>query len=372
MSSTDSRQLQYDPERMVKPAVRSMGAYQRQPAPDTIPPRTLRLDWNESPHGPSPKARAVLSDFDVFHRYPEFDAATLRSALADYIGAEPDQMVIGAGLDDVLNTLAMLLIEPGDNVIISEPTFGVYRALFSGHGADVVNVPLSPTWQIDASAVLDAIDERTKFIVICNPNNPTGNVFDPKDVERICAEAPCVVCIDEAYAEFAGLNHLPLMRRYPNVAVMRTMSKFAGLAGMRVGYGAFPTSIVDYAMQVMPGFGNVSTAATAVVLASLDDLPYLQSITAKIIHDREALAVQLRQIPGVEPMPSSTNFMLVKLPLADAGPVNAELARRGVFVRHFGRPDLHLQEYLRVSIGTQEENSIFAEELAAILQGMGA
>ena len=368
MSSSASDNLTFQPERMVKPAVRSMGAYQRQAPPEQPPARNIRLDWNESAHGPSPKARAVLANFDKFHRYPEFDAAELRRSLAAYVGADPDLIIAGAGLDDVLNTLAMLLLEPGDNVLISEPTFGVYRPLYSGHGASVIDVPLTRDWQLDVDALLAAVDERTKLIMVCNPNNPTGNVFDPAAVERICAEAPCVVCIDEAYAEFAGLNHFPLMKKYANVAVMRTMSKFAGLAGMRVGYGAFPEALIDYAMQVMPGFCNVSTAATEVALASLQDLPYLQEITALIIRDREALADELRSIPGVEPMPSSTNFMLVKLPLENAGPVCAELARRGVFVRHFGRPDLHLQEYLRVSIGTREENTIFATELAAILR----
>jgi len=371
-SSAAGERLAYDPERLIKPAVRSMGAYQRQAPPATKPHRTVRLDWNESPHGPSPKARAALADFDHFHRYPEIDQANLRQALGEYIGAPADQIVVGAGLDDVLNTLGMLILEPGDRVIISEPTFGVYRPLFSSHGAEVLDVPLAPGWQLDVDAILEAAHGRTKLIIVCNPNNPTGNPFDPADVERICAEAHCVVAIDEAYAEFAGVNHVPLMEKYPNVAVMRTMSKFAGLAGMRVGYGVFPATLVDYAMQVMPAFCNVGTASGAAALASLQDLPYLEGIVSTIIADREALAARLREIPGVEPMPSATNFMLVKLPVEDAGPVAKELSDRGVFIRHFGAPHMHLQPYLRVSIGTTEENGIFADELENILEGRSA
>lgn len=373
MAPTAPSRRAYDPDRMLKPAVRSMGAYQREDAPETKPERVVRLDWNESPWGPSPKARAALREFDHFHRYPEFDAGVLRQALAAYLGAPVEQIVAGAGLDDVLNTLAMLILHPGDRVIISEPTFGVYRPLFSGHGADVVDVPLTADWQIDADAVIAAAqDERTKLVVVCNPNNPTGNLFDPAAVERICAESPCVVAIDEAYAEFAGVNHRDLMDRYPNAAVMRTMSKFAGLAGMRVGYGVFPKDLVAYAMQVMPAFCNVGTASSVAAVASLEDLDYLRGIVDRIVADREALADRLRQIPGVEPMPSATNFMLVRLPVADAGPVVKELGNRGVFVRHFGRPDLKLGCYLRVSIGTPEENEIFAQELAAILAGAAA
>ncbi len=369
MGSGTSTRRSFDPEAMVKSAVRSMGKYQRQAPPERQPDRNVRLDWNESPHGPSPRARAALAEFERYHRYPEFDAASLRTALAAYLGSDADQIMVGAGLDDVLNTLAMLVLEPGDRVIISEPTFGVYRPLFSSHGAEVLDVPLAPGWQLDVDAILDAVTDRTKMIIVCNPNNPTGNLFDEADIERICAEAPCIVVIDEAYAEFAGVNHVSLMEKYPNVAVMRTMSKFAGLAGMRVGYGAFPAGVVDYAMQVMPAFCNVSTAASAVAIASLEDLDYLQGVTNRIIADREALAGRLREIPGVEPMPSATNFMLVKLPVEDGGPVVAELANRGVFVRHFGRPDMGLIPYLRVSIGTTEENDIFANELEDILKG---
>ncbi|MCC6312511.1 MAG: histidinol-phosphate transaminase [Thermomicrobiales bacterium] len=343
-----------------------MPAYRREEPPATPPSRTIRLDWNESGYGPSPKALAALRDLRDLHRYPEIDAHTLRHALGVYIGAPGDQVIAGAGLDDVLNTLAMLLLEPGDRVVISEPTFGVYRPLFSSHGAEVCDAPLIADWNLDIDAVLDAA-ECAKLIVVCNPNNPTGNLFDPDAVERICAEANCVVAIDEAYAEFAGVNHLPLMDRYPNVAVLRTMSKFAGLAGMRVGYGVFPPALMEYLLRVMPAFCNVSAAATATVLASLEDLDYLNDIVARIISDREALIARLRAIPGVTPMNSATNFVLVRLPLADAGPVVRELATRGVFVRSFGRPDL--RPYLRVSVGSPEENAIFVDELQSILEG---
>ncbi|CAA9561365.1 MAG: hypothetical protein AVDCRST_MAG59-2638 [uncultured Thermomicrobiales bacterium] len=367
MASTILSGRGYDAERMIKPAVRSMPAYQREEAPAPRPTREIRLDWNESAYGPSPKARAAIAAFDGFHRYPPIDAAPLREALGHYIGAPAETVICGAGLDDVLNTLAMTLLEPGDRVLISEPTFGVYRPLFSGHGAEVVDVPLAPGWALDPEALLSAADDRTKLIVVCNPNNPTGTLFDPAAVERVCAEAPCIVAIDEAYAEFAGVAHLPLMDRYPNVMILRTMSKFAGLAGMRIGYGVFPESLVGYALRVMPAFANVGAAAAAAAIASLDDLPYLDGVIARIVTDREELASRLREIPGVEPVESATNFLLVRLPVDNAGPIVAELGRRGVFVRHFGRPDLGLRPYLRVSVGTPEENAIFAAELEAIL-----
>ena len=141
---------------------------------------------------------------------------------------------------------------------------------------------------------------------------------------------------------------------------------FAGLAGMRVGYGAIPESLAPYVMRVMPAFCNVSVAATAAALASLDDLPYLEGIVARIVADREALAARLREIPGVEPLPSATNFLLVRLP-TEGAPVVRELGERGVYVRSFPNPRGGLTDCLRVSIGNAEENAIFANELEAVL-----
>ncbi len=363
----------FDVEALVRSAVRAIPAYTREEAPAEPPRRVVRLDWNESPYGPSPKARAALVNFDGMHRYPDIDAAALREALGRYVGAPAGQVVPGAGLDDVLSTLALAIVEPGDRVVISEPTFGVYRSLFAIHGGEVVNVPLTPGFALDADGVLAAAAERAKLVIICNPNNPTGNLFDPGAVERIAAGVRCLVAIDEAYAEFAGVAHRPLMDRYPNVAVLRTMSKFAGLAGMRVGYGVFPPALMPYLNQVMPAFANVTAASTAAALASLDDLPYLEGIVGRIVAARDALASRLREVPGVEPLPSATNFLLVRLPLADAAPVVAELARRGIFVRQFGRPDLGIVDCLRVSVGTPQENQVFVDELTAVLaEGVGA
>jgi histidinol-phosphate aminotransferase len=361
----------FDPEKLVRAAIHHLPVYSRAALPEHKPAREIRLDWNESPYGPSPKALQAVAEFAAFNRYPEFDAWALREALGRYAGAPADRIVAGAGLDNVIETLMALLVDPGDRVIISEPTFMVYPPLIRAHGGEVVNVPLHADFSLDATGVLDAIDERTKLVLVCNPNNPTGNSFDPESIERIVANAPCLVAIDEAYAEFAGASHRDLMDRYPNVAILRTMSKFAGLAGMRVGYGIFPETLMPYLLRVMPGFCNISAVASAAAIAALEDDEYNRAMVGRIVADRDALADQLREIPGVAPYPSATNFLLVRLPVSDAAPVVRELANRGVYVRHFANPAFGIADCLRVSIGTTEENETFTAELDAVLAALG-
>ncbi len=366
-----STPLTFSLDRLVRPAVHEMPSYIPAKGAGQSTERVIRLDMNESPYPPSEHVRQALAKFAGSNRYPSFDASEVREALAAYTGAPIEQIIAGAGLDDVLNTLFLTLLEPGDQIIISEPTFGVYRYLAGLYAAETVDVPLTEGFRLDADGVLNAVTDRTKIIVICTPNNPTGNQLDSEAVERIVREAPCVVAIDEAYAEFAGTTHLPLLERYPNVAIMRTMSKFAGMAGMRVGYGIFPPELLSAVGKVVPAFHNVSLASAVAVRAALEDIDTLRANLRKIIADRDALADNLRELPGVEPYPSDTNFLLVHLPVEDAGPVVKELANRGILVRYFGQPSLGLKQCLRISIGTTEENELFLRELADILQAGG-
>jgi histidinol-phosphate aminotransferase len=371
---TELRQAEtstFDIESFVRPAVRAIPTYVPAKLPADQPRQIIRLDMNESPYGPSPKTRAALASFSQTHRYPDFGAIELRTALSGYTGVPADQIICGAGLDDVINTLFLATIDPGDEVIIHEPTFGVYRALIAHYNGRTVNAPLTAEFEINPDLVLASVTDRTKIIILCTPNNPTGNALNPLAVEHIVSSAPCIVAIDEAYAEFAGSSYIPLLDRYPNVVVLRTMSKFAGLAGMRVGYGMFPASFMPYVTPVAPPFHNISVASARAAIAALTDTEFLQGIVNRIVSDREALAANLREVSGVHPYPSSTNFLLVKLPVEDAAPVVAALAERGILVRSFPNPSLGIRDCLRVTIGTQEEIEVFLNELEGILRNEG-
>ena len=342
---------------LVRREVRDLPSYVPAIGAAKKPDRLIRLDMNESPFGPSPRTRAALADFAQTNRYPDFAQSALRSSLSQYTGVPVEQIICGAGLDDVFTSLAHLLIEPGDEVVISEPTFGVYRPLFSMHGANVVNVPLSPDFELMPEQVIAAVNDRTKLVIICSPNNPTGNLFAQEAIESICSHARCLVAIDEAYAEFAGVSQIPLMDRFPNVMVLRTMSKWAGLAGMRVGYGLVPKDLVGAIGHVVPPFHNVALASSEAAVAAIDDRDFLMKQVGVICEFRDALLADIEQINGLEPLPTVTNFILVRTQFPDARPLVQAIAERGVLIRGYSDP--LLQPYFRVTVGHPEENDRF-------------
>jgi histidinol-phosphate aminotransferase len=359
-------------ERIVRPAVARIPSYHGADGAGKEVTRWIRLDMNESPFPPSAHVRQALADFAGCNRYPDFAATEVREALAAYTGHDIAQIVCGAGLDDVLNTLFQMTIDPGDEVIITDPTFGVYRALVAIYDGKIVNVPLlGDAFALDVEGVLAAVTPRTKVIVLCTPNNPTGNELDRAGVERIAREAPCLVAIDEAYMEFAGYTHQHLVNQLENTVVLRTMSKFAGMAGMRVGYGLFPVGMMPAMDKVTPAFHNVSIASAVAVKAALEDRSSLQANLDAIIAERDRVSGELEGISGVTVFPSATNFVLFRLPLPAAKPVAAELANRGVLIRDYANPNGGLVDCLRVSIGTREDDDIFLKELRDILASKG-
>lgn len=365
------RDVTFSPQRIVRPHIKPIAGYAPGVSP-TDEPDAIRLDWNESPFGLSPRAQAVYNAYRTGNRYPPIEQDDLVHALAHYVGVDPGRVIAGAGLDDVFTTLAIATIEPGDEVIISTPTFGVYRHLFELHGAAIVDVSLGPApgFGLDVDGIVAAVTSRTKLVIVCNPNNPTGTLFELDDIERIVANVDCLVAIDEAYAEFSSVNHLALAKTYPNVALFRTMSKFAGLAGYRVGYGVFPDALMPWIRRAVPAFHNVSAVSAAVAIASLEDLPHLRHNVSVLVEERERVGSALNGMPGVRAFDSAANFVLFSLPLDDATPVADALESRKVFVRRY---DGALRHCLRVSIGLPEENSTFLAALEeAVVQVTGA
>jgi len=325
--------------------------------------KIIRLDLNESPFGLTPKAHDALVNFDKSNRYPDFTQAPLREALGAYVGKDPSRVIVGAGLDDVLNTIGMLVLEPGDEVIIADPTFGVYRNLYSLHGAKIVDIPLGPApdFALDAEGIVAAVTNRTKLVILCNPHNPTGHLIPRNRIEHVVANVDCPVFIDEAYAEFAGVDHMDMADTFPNAIVGRTLSKFAGLAGMRIGYAVVPERLSGHAQRVMPAFANIASVAADVAIASLQDLEVLYRQRDLIVSERARVIEAIDAIDGLTAYPSATNFILIATGLPDSTPIAKTLAHQHIFIRKPANPGL--EHCLRPCLGTPEENDIFLDAL---------
>lgn len=351
----------------VRESVSPAAAYKLAPRGDHAD--SVYLNLNESPYPLSPKAQQVLAGFTRGNRYPDYAQIPLRMAIGKYIDMPVERIAVGAGLDDVFNILTTLFISDGSEVIIHNPTFGMYESFFALHGATIVDVPLGPApdFAFDADAIINAVTDKTALIIICNPNNPTGSLIPLDQVEKVVASVSCPVGIDEAYAEFAGVDHLHLAEKYANAIILRTLSKFAGLAGYRVGYGVFPEDLVPYVVAATPAFANISGLSADIAVASLRDLDYLKANRDEQVAERDRVTALLNEMPGVIAYPSSTNFVLFKLPGEDSSAVLDALNQRHIYIRRYGTPGWNLADHLRVSIGLPAENDMFLTALENIL-----
>jgi len=330
--------------------------------------RPVKLDGNENPYGCSPRVRRALAEYDLYHIYPDPDQTQVRRALASYVGLGEEYLVAGSGSDELIDLTLRLFLEPGDRVINLPPTFGMYPLCAGLCGGEVVEVEREEDFSVDLGRVKRAIDGRTKLIFIASPNNPSGNVFPLKDLRELL-DTGIVVVVDEAYYEFCGVTAASLVPEYANLIVLRTFSKWAGLAGLRAGYGIFPPQVVSYILRIKQPY-NLNRAAQVAILESLGDLDYLKGRVAEIVRERERLYERLRKMPGVTVFPSQANFLLFSLPRGKAKEVHRRLKERGILLRYFDVP--RLRDCLRVSVGRPEDDDIFLEALEEVLTELEA
>jgi histidinol-phosphate aminotransferase len=355
----------------IRSDISSLGAYLTGPTLEELAERAhlqvsdlIKLDANEHAYGTPPHAAAALQQSDA-SRYPDADACALRTALAGYTGVPAEQIVVGNGSDELLHLLCFLILEPGDEVITCEPTFSMYALCAQACGARVIALQRDERFDIMPARVLEAVGPRTKLIFLCSPNNPTGNPLPLALLEQVLALGKLVV-VDEAYSEFAGTSVLPRIQQWPNALVLRTFSKFFGLAGMRVGYGLFPSAVVEALHRVRAPY-NVNRAAQEAALAALNkDLALLQEQRDEVVRERDVLYEAISQLPGLHPYPSQGNFLLiqVQLPLSVSQTLDA-LARAGILVRTFSTE--RLRGAFRVTVGTPVQN---ARVLAVLRQSI--
>ena len=322
------------------------------------PEQIVKLDANENPYGPSPKARAALAAAAFINIYPDPDQTFLREALAKFTGLPTERLFLGAGADELIDLVLRATIAPGDVVINCPPSFGMYPFSADVNAARLLEAPRREDFSLDMPAIEDAIrsNPRAKVLFICSPNNPDGSVIADEDLRRLLA-LPVLVVLDEAYVEFASppareapfrasesdddseagsqagkAGHIAWTLDYPNLAVLRTFSKLAGLAGLRVGYGAFPAWLLPHLWKIKQPY-NVNVAATLAALASLEDSATLQTNLGRLIVERERLRKALRDFDFLRPYPSRANFIMCRVLERDARQLKLVLEQQGILVR---------------------------------------
>jgi histidinol-phosphate aminotransferase len=358
-----------DAERLIRADITNMKAYASITPIEVLSEHTgisaegiIKLDGNENQYGCSPQAQRALATYPYYHIYPDPEQRELRKALEGYVGVSADHIVAGSGSDELIDLVVRLFIAPGDKVINCTPTFGMYSFLTEVCGGEVVEAPRDKSFAVDLDVVKKAIKEHAKIIFIASPNNPTGNTILEQEVLELM-EAGLVVVIDEAYYEFCGETRVPLVSQHDNLIVLRTFSKWAGIAGLRVGYGVFPPKLVGHLMKIKQPY-NVNIAAQIAAIETLKDLDYRQRTIKAILEERERLFTKLAELKSLEPTPSKANFILCHIQGGKAARIHYELKQWGIFVRYFDSP--RLKDYLRISIGKPEQTDALISVLKEI------
>jgi histidinol-phosphate aminotransferase len=313
----------------------------------------IKLDANENNYGTPPAVFRALSALDHTHRYPDSEQRELRAALSRYAGVPADYLLAGNGSDDLISLISQVLLQPGESILVCPPTFSMYPFYARLKNCDVISVPRRADFSLDVDGIFSAVRAHSpKIIYIDTPGNPTGYSTPRADIHKLLA-LPTPVVVDEAYLEFTQTPSLmPQVPDYQNLIVLRTFSKWAGLAGFRVGYGAFPKWLGDALWQAKSPY-NVTVPAMVAVLAALREEKLLKSNIARVVTDRERFTTELRNLNGLRVYPSDANFLLVKVEPSFGRPaaeVCEILKERGILVRPFEEIDC-----MRITIGKTGE-----------------
>ncbi len=324
------------------------------------PEEIIKLDANENPYGPSPKVREALARLSYIHIYPDPGSEALRAKLADFTGVSAEHLMASAGADELLDLIMLLFLHPGDVLINCPPTFGMYAFDGALHAADVISVRRRPDFSLDIEAIERAVyTHHPKLVFITSPNNPDGSWVTDAELERLLA-LPLVVVLDEAYVEFAGTDEVPGMARSritwvpkrDNLIVLRTFSKLAALAGLRVGYGAFPLALMPHLWKIKQPY-NVSIAASTAAIAALGDLDWLMDKVTRIVAERARFFDLLQRIPYLQPYPSQSNFILCKVVGRDAHALKLALEQEGILIRYYRKTGL--SDHVRFTVGKPDQ-----------------
>ncbi len=334
--------------------------------------QVIKLASNENPLGVSPKVLEVLKTSGCLSfRYPQSGVPRLTRAIATHHHLPASMVAVGNGSDEIIDLLVRVLADPGrHNIVAFKPCFSIYRLQAKLAGVEFRQAPLKPDFSFPWEELLSLVDANTRIVFVTSPDNPSGYCPPAEELERAARALPssCLLVIDEAYMDFcddeAAHSLLPRLREFPNLAILRTFSKSFGLAGLRVGYGLLPEYLADVLTRVHLPF-SVNILAEQAALTALEDMDFYEKTLATVREGRKMLSSKMREL-GFEVLPSQANFIMVRPPngLA-ANDLFEKLLQKGFIVRPL--KSYGLDAYLRVSIGTPEENLLYAQACEEII-----
>ncbi|VAX18453.1 Histidinol-phosphate aminotransferase [hydrothermal vent metagenome] len=347
-----------DPDNLIRSRIKKVAAYKVDQTPCPV-----LLDNKESPY-PLPNKLMeqvwVIMSGTELNRYPEMEAEYLKSAIAEKQGASENEILLGNGSDEIIQTLIISLCDPGSKILVPSPTFSMYKNIAFYLNVDTIEAPLNDDWSLDIGATISLIKQTApKIVFIASPNNPTGFKYSRADIDAVIDQAPGLVVIDEAYIDYSKEPVGLLYKDRPNVAIMRTLSK-AGLAALRLGYLMADERLTAQVDKVRLPY-NINSVSQAVATEVVKSWDLLTPMFDAVIKERERVFGELRAIDGVTPCPSTANFTLMKID-DGAGDVYDRLIKAGVRVRRFKGHE-RLDGYLQATVGTPDENKQFLSAL---------
>ncbi|MFZ5820950.1 MAG: histidinol-phosphate transaminase [Chloroflexota bacterium] len=331
------------------------------------PSQIVKLDANENPYGPLAVVREALGRLDFPHIYPDPESRALRKSLSAFTGIGEEYLLAGSGADELIDLLMRVFLEPGDCILSCPPTFGMYPFDAELNAARCVEAPRNKDFSLDMESICKAVEQyHPKLFFIASPNNPDGSTIEPDVMDELLS-LPTLVVLDEAYIEFAGERlgaGLSRIREVPareNLVVLRTFSKWAGLAGLRIGYGAFPPWLMPTLWKSKQPY-NVNVAASVAAQVSLEHIADLEKVVEQLKTERARLFAALSEIPYLKPYPTQSNFILCQVRGKDAAELKSKLAdEHGVFIRYFDKPGL--RDHIRISVGRPQDTEVLIKAL---------
>ncbi|MBS7655108.1 histidinol-phosphate transaminase [Candidatus Bathyarchaeota archaeon] len=331
----------------------------------------VKLDLNENLFTSNREIKKIvekaIKKLD-FRFYPKPYGKEAIESIAEFYNLKEEKIFVANGSDDLLDKISKTFIPKGSNIIINEPTFNMYSFFVKLYGGEKREVLLKPNFQLDVNSILSKCDSKTSMVIICSPNNPTGNQFSIEDVEKILKDFDGLVVVDEAYVDFGDFSIINLVEKYENLIVLRSFSKSFGLASIRAGFAAADEKVVNYLMRVSGPF-SVNSITQKIIKIALEEWSLFKRKIKCIIKEREWLFNELKKIDGVTPFPSKANFILFKINKNDLSieSICSKLKRLGVYIKDRSKDPL-LEKCLRVTVGTRKMNIKFTSELKKVLK----